>query len=334
MYVPDEVRKSVVFLGHKNPDGMYELAGTAFYAARIMGLDRPPFVSAEGEGFIYLITAKHVIDGIRDRGGNRVGVRVNYKGGNARWLNSNIDDWLFHPTESDSVDVAIFRTNMPDEFDHMSMPLPLIATDEIIKATRIGIGDEVFLAGLFVHHYGTQKNIPIIRVGNIAAMPEEPVEVRRFGLMDAYLIEARSLGGISGSPVFVHIPAIRAKSLVKDTQTKLDPTGTAFFLLGLMHGHWDEMYTDEDAIVEDAEKLKSINTGIAIVVPATKILEVINQPMIRKDEEKKVREARKKNLPTSDNLEPERPFTQEGFTDALKRASRKTSQPESETNEK
>jgi len=43
--------------------------------------------------------------------------------------------------------------------------------------------------------------------GNIAAMPEELIEVRDFGMMQAYLVESRSLGGISGSPVFVHVPA-------------------------------------------------------------------------------------------------------------------------------
>jgi hypothetical protein len=67
---------------------------------------------------------------------------------------------------------------------------------------HIGIGDAVFITGLFSHHPGKARNLRVIRVGNIAAMPDEPVKTQR-GEMEAYLIEARSLGGLSGSPVFV-----------------------------------------------------------------------------------------------------------------------------------
>lgn len=334
MNVPDNVRKSVLFLGHKNPDGMFELMGTAFFMSRIIGLDRPNFVDGDGSGFGYLVTAKHVIDGIRDRFGTVVGIRANLKDGNARWYEMDINKWIFHPTESDFVDVAIFRGAMPEGFDHMTIPITLIASEETISETRIGIGDEVFLTGLFAYHHGTKKNIPIVRVGNIAAMPEEPVEVRNFGLMDAYLIEARSLGGISGSPVFVHIPAARAKSLIEQSGAKLASDTTVYFLLGLMHGHWDEMCLDEDSPTEDAGKINSVNLGIAIVVPATKILEVIEQPMIRKDEERRLREKREKNLPTTDSLSKDEGLTLEGFEDALKQASRKLpSQPDEEKKE-
>jgi hypothetical protein len=49
--------------------------------------------------------------------------------------------------------------------------------------------------GLFSEHQGAERNIPIVRVGNIAAMPEEPVLTTSWGAIDAYLIEARSIGG-------------------------------------------------------------------------------------------------------------------------------------------
>ena len=44
-----------------------------------------------------------------------------------------------------------------------------------IKEHSIGIGDEVFLIGLFSQHYGSTAMFLLLRVGNIAAMPEEPV---------------------------------------------------------------------------------------------------------------------------------------------------------------
>ena len=81
----------------------------------------------------------------------------------------------------------------------------MVATDKVINDNAIGVGDEVFLTGLFANHIGQQRNLPIIRVGNIALMPEEPVQHPSLGPIDAYLIEARSIGGLSGSPVFVHL---------------------------------------------------------------------------------------------------------------------------------
>ncbi len=78
--------------------------------------------------------------------------------------------------------------------------MSLFATDEIIKDQNIGLGDEVFITGLFGYVAGSQKNIPIVRVGNIAMMPDEKVPTEGEP-MEAYLIEARSMGGLSGSPV-------------------------------------------------------------------------------------------------------------------------------------
>jgi hypothetical protein len=55
---------------------------------------------------------------------------------------------------------------------------------------KIGLGDEVFVVGLFRSHYGLQRNIPIIRVGNISMLKGEPVFTDYCGYTDAYLIEA------------------------------------------------------------------------------------------------------------------------------------------------
>jgi hypothetical protein len=50
-------------------------------------------------------------------------------------------------------------------------------------------------------HEGRQKNSPTARFGNIAQMPNEPVIIKRFE-QECFLVEARSIGGYSGSPVF------------------------------------------------------------------------------------------------------------------------------------
>jgi hypothetical protein len=94
----------------------------------------------------------------------------------------------------------------------------------------------------------------------------------KIGKMDAYLIEARSIGGLSESPAFVY-------------RTVPFCTGN-FYLLGLIHGHRDiapELKNDLDMPHDLFEK---VNMGIAIVVPAKKILEVLNQPKILEEIEK------------------------------------------------
>ena len=53
MFVPEEVRTSVVFVGYKNPDGTYKLAGTAFFLTRIIGMTGAFLRSVAGaRGFV------------------------------------------------------------------------------------------------------------------------------------------------------------------------------------------------------------------------------------------------------------------------------------------
>jgi hypothetical protein len=81
--------------------------------------------------------------------------------------------------------------------------------------------------------------------------------------MEAYLIEARSIGGLSGSPVFVNLGVVR--------ETPDRPPFTlgrvAVYLLGLVHGHWDV----ESGLIGEA----NVNMGIAIVTPIQKAAEMI-----------------------------------------------------------
>jgi hypothetical protein len=46
---------------------------------------------------------------------------------------------------------------------------------------------------------------PIVRIGTVAALREEPVLSRDGHPMDVYLVESQSIGGLSGSPVFIDV---------------------------------------------------------------------------------------------------------------------------------
>jgi hypothetical protein len=264
MQIPDEIRKCVGFICYKNTNKT-KWAGTAFFVG----------VTLEGteSSSIYIITAKHIIDEIqRESDDKKVYLRMNLKNGGSRLIGTPIDKWIFHPQES-NVDVATLNWAPPQEtFDYLTVAVEYAGTEDIIKKENIGVGDDVFLVGLFASHFGSQKNLPIIRVGNIASMPEEKVHTTKYGDIDAYLVEARSIGGLSGSPVFVYMGDMRK---IGNT-TQLGRKGLPLlYWLGLMHGHFALSETE-----------LQINMGIAIVVPTWKILEVINQEVFMKAREK------------------------------------------------
>src|ERR1043165_651403 len=105
MLIPDEVRKCVVFVGYRDADGVPRFAGTAFFVVRSSTV-------APGIGFVSIVTAKHVIDKIRDKNAT-VLIRVNFRTGGARWIDTVTDGWLAHPDEPEAVDVAVY----PTQFD-------------------------------------------------------------------------------------------------------------------------------------------------------------------------------------------------------------------------
>jgi hypothetical protein len=105
------------------------------------------------------------------------------------------------------------------------------------------------------------------------------------------LVEARSISGLSGSPVFIHVPVFEPRG----------GTVTQFFLLGLMHGHFDIQNLNEDTVVDtEAETTKGINTGIGVVIPVEKILETIDQPKLAEMRKEIIKEHRKKSGAVAD----------------------------------
>jgi hypothetical protein len=106
-------------------------------------------------------------------------------------------------------------------------------------------------------------------------LPGEPVRSRYGMYIRAYLVEARSIGGLSGSPVFAHADYTLelSKALSKEKQV-----GQRCALLGLMHGHFDIPNLNEDVVTDDENSKSGVHTGIGVVIPVGKIIETINHP--------------------------------------------------------
>jgi hypothetical protein len=290
MHVPSQALRSVIFIGSKDDDGKFKPRATGFLVYSHSRGDQIPFG--------HLVTAKHAIEGMLTAG-MAVYCRVNLIGGGSSVESlTSIEKWWFCPDDefgrSSDIAVAFLELDL-NRVDHDYIPIPEYAFEETSGYTkqRPRLGDEVFTIGLFVSHFGKSRNRPIVRIGNVAAMPEEPVFVPKGGYIDAYLIEARSISGLNGSPVFVNVP--ESENLVgylRDPRFRGDPEAInwqRYHFLGLISAHFDLERLNEDTVVEDADKSRGINAGIGIVVPATKVIETLYQPEFKKLREKQLR---------------------------------------------
>ncbi len=243
----------------------------------------------------FLVTAAHVAEKLE---GKNFLIRANGTDGKVKVINAGPEcKWWYHPDEivgqKKQVDsaVTIFPPGELPGLDVATIPLHMFADSDVIQECDLGIGDEVFITGLFTGVVETSKNIPIVRTGNVAMMPDEKIP---FGdhLIEAYLIESRSIGGLSGSPVFIKETItrrqIRLKPGVKlnagtgdkhpgQSFDTIGVQGTGrFFFFGSVIGHWK---LPLGFTLTEAE---AVNMGIAPVVPAHKISEIIMQDDLMK----------------------------------------------------
>jgi hypothetical protein len=197
-----------------------------------------PSVADPSGGYAHLVTAKHVAEAI-DPGPFAIG--INAKDGTKILLKSGDARWWYHPTESESVDVAVtyFAPVLSNEYDLECIPSTVFADDKSIQEYGVGLGDETFTVGLFTRFIGTSRFEAIVRIGNIAMMPSQKIPLKGFGEAEAYLVEERSIGGLSGSPVFVRNTVHMQAATLKGEISQLSGIGSRIQLLGLTHGHWD-----------------------------------------------------------------------------------------------
>lgn len=264
MRVPDELRDCTCFI-QAFWSGEVE-SGSAFF----VGVD----AGYEGRIFIYAVTARHLVLNASGALADEVHLVVNSISG-IQFIKTDPARWLLHPT----ADVAVLNVSFDSTIHKIRVyPLESIATKAFREERAIGPGDDVFITGLLVHHPGKTRIMPIVRLGCIAGLPEDPVKLET-GEDVVGLLEVRSIGGLSGSPVFLHLPFWRdipkaGLSLQTTTEVK-GGSGGQVWLFGVMHGFYPVGQNDPDRVSRGNEDL---NTGIAVVVLADRILDLINGP--------------------------------------------------------
>jgi hypothetical protein len=325
VHVGAKVHNTVAFLGwaDKSAPGGLRCEGTGFFVAH-------------GDAG-YLVTARHVAENLD---GGPFAVRVNRKGGDAELLDVDVG-WTYHPDSL--VDIAAIPLHLGIRDGYMAeyIRTETMATPDFLEAAEINVGDLCYTVGLFRFIFGTKTNLPLVHSGNIALMPPagERIPVwndkkKQTELVEGYLVEGRAINGASGSPVFVRW-SFRYDGMINIK----DPTdGNKIYpmlaegrvrLLGLLQGAW---FLPPDAILAMGHRTKPadvVPVGIGVVVPATKIIELLEEhPNLKK--ERAINQAQSAARPVSVSSEDEAPQSndtnpahREDFTALLNTAARK-----------
>jgi hypothetical protein len=266
--IPDEALDCVMFLATQEGERLH-YGGTAFIAS---------MPGADEKYFPYLVTAKHNIE-MAKRNPGRLVARFNVKGG-SELLDLSKSEVI--TPEDEGIDLAIFADVdwskvLDGRMRHLSLP-EMAATADFVKDDDIGVGTEVFATGLFAARRGESQNLPVGRTGTIAAMPIELDEDEWSGApYRAYLVEMRSLGGLSGSPVYVMTPPRLSKS--EEEGWYLDQK---LRLLGVIRGHWNYRAEVTAIDFEKAEGQLS-HSGIAIVTPIDALVDLLSRKDLEED---------------------------------------------------
>jgi hypothetical protein len=327
----DIALKCVAFIGIKRGDRFVPRA-TCFFVSQIQFQHQ----------FCSLVTAEHVVSGLLSKG-HDLWMRINVhgpKGAVVIPIRDATAAFYFHPdNESHATDVAVspMPTHYQDEktgelhqFDINYLQLTGHPDNFVPNETfkeKVGLGSDVAVIGLFRSHFGENRNVPIVRIGNISALPGEPVYTKYAGYLQAYLVESRSISGLSGSPVFA--VADTALFVVEALAQRGMPKTQHLALLGLMHGHFDVPNLNEDVVSDDDMPERSVHTGIGVVIPIEKIIETLNHPDLIAMRKKTVERLRDRKGATPDLIDEadlpasdENPNHREDFTRLLGEAAR------------
>lgn len=264
--VPDLILKSVGFLvsiAAQTDDGIEcDLEASGFF----VGI---PCEKAKPYSHFYFVTASHSVPK-----NSTVAVRVNLKGGGTKV--AELGPKHVHPSD-ENADVTVFEFGNRQEYDVLFLSENVMRNRVQMAAKDIGVGDEVYFPSLFHFAQGDVLNEPMLRQGSLAMLPATRVQTEA-GFMEAYLIEARSIGGISGSAVFARMLTGQARSI--------HGLSGEVHLIGMIHGHWDVKeselnYPRIQPVDRGRLNTSGINMGIAIVVPIEKVIETLHQPVLQ-----------------------------------------------------
>jgi hypothetical protein len=327
--IPSEFLDAVVFLYRSEEDAHAgaDSGGSGFLTGVSAG-------TVESRS-LYVVTNRHVAEKaravrIQEPHGSRVEVRETPE-----------DGWWHHP---DGDDVSVFPLGLSPEREFYYAAIPANSfMHDVDGQSWLGPGEDVFILGRYIDRNGMQLDTPMARFGHIAAPPVKVRNDKRGIDQLSFLVEVLSRSGYSGSPAIVfrlqlETPfggGVRLSIGAPSDRPLQSQVGTAGqpLLLGINWGHvhendpvfipGDETYGNEES--EHPEKLYvKQNTGLAAVVPAWKISELLwgeELKQMRDDERKEQGSQGSQWGTTEDSADrrPEEPSEFERFEDLTRK---------------
>lgn len=306
--VSQEIIDSVFYLYANRQDAVdgKSPCGTGFVVAINVVRYQKNFI------FHYGVTNWHVAC----QGGFSV-VRLNKKDGSTDVLEFGPEDWNFIAGRQD---IAV----VPLELDRKVHKIGGV-NDYLFMGRKglsgLGVGEDVFMLGLFIDHAGKATNIPSARFGNISMLPSPEATIEQPTTYDgeSFVLDLRSRTGYSGSPVFIYrtpladlsdsstrLPARVDAGYIAhqlsdsgfepdahrshSVDVELELPRTMFNLLGIHWGQFPEKWEiSNPELISESDRSSFIPkrayvsglSGMTCVIPAWEIMEVINMPKLQ-----------------------------------------------------
>jgi Trypsin-like peptidase domain len=234
---------------------------------------------------VYVVTNSHVISACKIVRFTSRRVQPNILDlSESRWIKAARDD------------VAVCSLGRSASFSEAPMvrASSLLTEDELeddtatYRSDHPSYGDEVFMASRLINKRLKGGSVPAVRFGTLVSGRPEAVTRKGFDQV-SFLVEMRSISGHSGSPVFLYY-----NDATLHMQQGLP--SSAIRLLGIDWGHLSHK-------TGNPADTAAWNAGIACVVPAWKITELL-------EDEELVRERQDVEQELAKNAEPADPMTQ------------------------
>ncbi|MFC1774972.1 serine protease [Nanoarchaeota archaeon] len=216
----------------------------------------------EHNGFIYFVTAKHVIKDIK-----KFFIRLNTKDKSV-YVKYNVKKDgrpMYH--KNNAVDIAVLKTVPPKNTEVSVLNSGCIVDKNFIDSVGLFEGDDVFFVGLLPQIFGNIRNTPVVRTGRIALITDEPF-IDDIGCAHYHFIEANCYPGNSGCPVFVRIATM-------DTSGAMTYSNSMVMLLGVMYGYLNQIKEVGGGLISKPVEFDE-NVNIAMVSQGAALLEILN----------------------------------------------------------
>jgi hypothetical protein len=225
--IPPFFINSVVALGGMQsipqtgqPDRVeWQTTGTGFFYGYLVENNADPTKKMYE---IYLVTARHVVQGHLAANRGDLKARINPKESTSPVQEFSIPNkvsdsesaWFYHPDPK--IDIAIVRTNLP-ELNKLGFEPSFFLNDQSLVRTRlaenqVSAGDGIFVLGFPMNLAGVQRNYVIVRQGVIARISEMLEKASNSFLVDSFVFPGNSGGPVVLKPEAFSIQGTKSQS--------------------------------------------------------------------------------------------------------------------------